>query len=84
MFSQVDLMEARGNERTNAEYEWHGVSGVWKPVHDEGRDYREVFIRSKYRDKKFMRAQFTLNPHAATNLGIESEYSAIRVHPPMA
>ena len=49
-------MEARGNERTNAEYEWHGVSGVWKPVHDEGRDYREVFIRSKYRDKKFMRA----------------------------
>ena len=48
-------MDARGNARVNEEYEWHGVSGCWKPVADEGRAYRERFVRSKYRDRAFTR-----------------------------
>jgi len=53
--SRLARASARGNAFVNGRYEYHVPAAFPKPHHEEGRAYREAFIRKKYADRAFCR-----------------------------
>ena len=55
--SQLDVLEHNGNLSTNERLEYHVPSSWPKPHPEEGRRYRELYIRAKYEASYFARRE---------------------------